>query len=104
MTPPLPQKKARAYSLAFMLLILAIITYWNVWWPGVLLAIGLPSALKQGLMKKYADMSVSLIVFVGSFIAVQFGMGGKIIAAILLFSGSLYVFIKELMAEKKKEL
>jgi predicted membrane protein len=102
---PFPQRKARACSLALTLVILAIITFWNLWWPGILLAIGLPSALRQGLMKHTTDMVATLIVFVGSFVVVlAAGMSGKVTAAILLFAGSLYVFFKEMKAEKKKEL
>ncbi len=99
---PFTEKKAKAWSLALLLFILAIITYWNFWWPGVMLAIGLPKALKHGLMKKFTEMSIYLVVFVGIFITVQMGMGGRIIAALLLFFGSLYHFIKDFKEEKKQ--
>jgi hypothetical protein len=101
---PLSQKKARAFSLALFLLLLAAITYLDAWWPGIMLAIGLPIALRQGLVGKYTDMAITLVIFLGVFISVHFGLNGKRVAALLLFGGGLWLFFKEMAEEKKKEL
>jgi len=89
------RRKAQSLALALFLTGLAIITYTKYWWPGIALAIGVPLAVKQYLLDKKFDMIVTLVVFVGVFITVQFNIKWEIVLPVLFTLGGLYVFFKE---------
>lgn len=97
------RRKASSLSLALFLIGLAIITYFKFWWPGIMLAIGLPIATRQYLLGKRFDMVVSLIVFLGAFITVQFNIKWDIVLPVLFTIGGLYVFFKEFFGPKEVE-
>jgi len=98
--PVMSRKKAHSLSFALFLIGLAIITYIKYWWPGIMLAIGIPIALRQYLIGKRFDMIISLIVFLGVFITVQFKIKWNIVLPVLFTLGGLYVFFKELFAKE----
>jgi hypothetical protein len=98
--PLMSQKRAKALSLALFLIGLAIITFLQLWWPGIMLAVGLPLALQQYLLGKLYDMCVSLFVFVGVFITVQFDISWQILLPVLFTLGAIYVFFREFLEEK----
>lgn len=101
--PIMSHRKAHSLSFALFLIGLAIITYFKYWWPGIMLTIGLPIALRQYLLGKRFDMSISLIVFLGAFITVQFNIKWEIVLPVLFTLGGLYVFFKEFFGPKEEE-
>lgn len=111
MTQAIMSKKgAHALTFALFLLGIAFLLFIKAaWWPTIMLAIGLPLALRQYLLGKRYDMTVSLIVFVGIFITVRFNIAWEHILPVLLTIGALYIFLKEFIApednceEKNKE-
>ena len=101
--PIMSKRKAHSLSFVVFLIGLAIMTYFKYWWPGIMLAVGLPIALRQYLLGKRFDMIVSLIVFIGAFITVQFKIKWEIILPVLFTIGGLYVFFKEFFGPKENE-
>jgi len=101
--PIMSKRKAQSLSFALFLIGLAIITYLKYWWPGIMLAIGIPLALKQYLQGKIFDVIVSLIVFIGVFITVQFNIKWEIVLPVLFTLGGIYVFFKEFFGPKDIE-
>lgn len=96
MTRPLvSKKKAKAYSLALFLVGLAIISYFRHWWPGIMLVIGIPLALRQYLVGRSYDMGVTLFVFIGVYITVEFNISWEILLPILFTIGGIYIFFRE---------
>jgi predicted membrane protein len=93
--PIMSPKKAQALSLALFLVGLAILTYINSWWPAITLVVGLPIALRQYLVGKIFDMIISLIVFLGIFITVQFHVKWDILLPLFFAIGGVYIFSKE---------
>lgn len=93
--PITSKKKAQAISTALFLLSLAVLIITNAWWPGIMLAIGLALALKQYLLGRIYDMGISLLVFVGTFVTVQFDISWKILLPALFAMGAVYVLIRE---------
>ena len=89
--PIMSKRKAQSLSFALFLIGLALITYFKYWWPGIMLTIGIPMALRQYLLGKRFDMIVSLIVFIGVFITVQFSIQWEIVLPVLFTLGGLYV-------------
>lgn len=109
--PITSRKKAQALSTALFLIGMASLIFVDVWWPGIMLIIGLPLALRQYLLGRNYDMMVTLFVFVGTFVSVQFDISWRIFLPILFTLGALYVLFREFLGpdetteeEKEEEL
>jgi hypothetical protein len=98
------KKRAKAVSVALFLVGLAIITYLDAWWPGIMLAIGIPLALRQYLLGRQYDMGVSLFVFVGVFVTVQFDISWEILLPVLFALGGIYILFREFLESKEEPL
>lgn len=106
--PLTSKKKAQAYSTALFLVGLAALIVTDEWWPGIMLALGLPLALRQYLLGRTYDTMVTLLVFVGTFITVQFDISWRVFLPILFTLGALYILFREFlgpdeMTEEEKE-
>lgn len=100
MKHPLTHKKrAQAISTAIFFLGLAVIAYMNLWWPGIMLILGISLGAKQFLLGKFYDMGISLLVFVGTFITVQYDISWEIFLPVLFSIGALYVLYQEFTQE-----
>ena len=93
--PITSKKKAQALSTALFLVGLATLIFTEGWWPGIMLIVGLPLALRQFLLGRTYDMMVTLLVFVGTFITVQFDISWKIFLPILFTLGAIYILFRE---------
>jgi hypothetical protein len=109
--PITSRKKAQALSTALFLVGLATLIFVDVWWPGIMLIIGLPLALRQYLLGRNYDMMVTLFVFVGTYVSVQFDISWRIFLPILFTLGALYILFREFLGpdetteeEKEEEL
>lgn len=91
------KKKAQALSTALFLIGIAILVVTEVWWPGIMLAVGLPIALRQYLLGRTYDMCISLLVFLGTFITVQFDITWRVFLPILFTIGAIYILFREFM-------
>ncbi len=101
--PLLSRRKAHSLGSCLFLLILAILAYTKYWWPGLLLAFGLSMALRQYLLGKRFDMFISLFVFLGAYITVQFKIAWEVILPVIFLLGALYVFLKEFIGPKERD-
>lgn len=99
--PITSKKRAKAVSLALFLIGLAAITYVRQWWPGIMLVVGLPLAVRQYLLGRRYDMAVSLFVFVGVFVTVQFNISWEILLPVLFTLGGIYIFFREFLESKE---
>lgn len=88
-------KRAQAISTAIFLIGLAIIAYGNFWWPGIMLILGISVGLKQFILGQIYDMCVTLLVFVGTFVTVEYDISWEIFLPVLFSLGALYVLYKE---------
>lgn len=98
------KKRAKALSVALFLVGLAIITYLHAWWPGIMLAVGIPLALRQYLLGRHYDMGVSLFVFIGVFVTVQFNISWEILLPVLFALGGIYILFREFLESKEEPL
>jgi hypothetical protein len=89
--------KRRTSSLtgALFFLGLAAISFTGFWWPGIMLVIGLPLALRQYLTERKGDMILSLFVFGGIFISAQFHISWEIFLPVLFIIAALYLLARE---------
>ena len=100
----IPRKRAMILSVALFLIGLAIITYLNAWWPGIMLAVGIPLALRQYLLGRQYDMWVSLFVFVGSYVTIQFNVSWEIVLPVLFALGGIYIVVREYLDSTEETL
>lgn len=98
------KKRARVLSVSLFLVGLAIVSYLGAWWPGIMLAIGIPLALRQYLMGRHYDMYVSLFVFIGVFVTVQFNISWEILLPVLFALGGVYLLFRELVESSPEPL
>jgi hypothetical protein len=94
--PLISRKKAQSFYTVLFLLGIAILIYTDAWWPGIMLVIGIPLALRQYLLGRRYDMMISLLVFVGTFITVQYDISWRIFLPVLFTLGAIYVLVREL--------
>lgn len=97
------RKTASVLSFVLFLVGIGIITYTEFWWPGIMVVIGLPLALKQYLTGRKYDMFISLFVFLGVFITVQFNIPWKYLLPTIFTVGGLYILFKEFMMTSPSE-
>lgn len=102
------KKRAKAIASALFFIGLAIIMYLDAWWPGIMIVIGIPLALKQFLEGRHHDTLLTLAVFVGFFIIAQFNISWKILLPILFIMAAVYILCKEwveskLISEEERE-
>lgn len=98
------RKRAKALSVALFLIGLAIVSYLQAWWPGIMLAVGIPLALRQYLLGRHYDMIVSLFVFIGVFVTVQFDISWEILLPVLFALGGVYILFREYLESKEETL
>jgi predicted membrane protein len=101
--PKVSKKKAAGISFAVFLIILAIITLTEYWWPGIMLLIGIPLAIKQFLNGRKYDMFITLFVFLGVFVTVQFQIPWKYLLPVIFTIGGIYILFKELFMRADTE-
>ena len=95
--PYVSKKKAHTISTAIFLLGLAFLIFTDDWWPGIMLAVGIPIAVRQYLLGRHYDMGVTLLVFVGTFVTVQFDISWRVFLPILFTIGAIYILLRELL-------
>ena len=88
--------KATSISTGIFLLGLAVIAYYDEWWPFIMLPIGISLALRQVLLKKFYDALISLIVFVGIFVTFYYNLSWL---PVLFVIAGLYVLFCALQTE-----
>lgn len=91
------KKRAKTISVALFLIGLAVITYFGAWWPGIMIAVGIPLAVRQYLLGRRYDMGISLFVFIGVFVTVQFDISWEILLPVLFATGGVYILFREFL-------
>jgi len=89
------RNKAKTISIAVFLVALAIVSYTGNWWPGIMLAIGFPLALKQYLLGHKYDVLITLLVFIGVFFSVNQQLFLPVLLPVLFTLGGIYVFCRD---------
>ncbi len=101
--PIVSPKKAQAIFTALILVGFAILAITEVWWPGIMLVIGIPLAIRQYLLQRPYDMCITLLVFIGTFITVEYDLSWRIFLPILFCLGALYILIREFIAPENDD-
>lgn len=94
------KKRAKAIALGLFLVGLAIVTFTKSWWPGVMPMVGIPLAVRQYLLGRNYDAAISLFVFLGVFVTVQFSISWEVFLPVLFVLGGIYIFFREYIESK----
>jgi predicted membrane protein len=95
MHPLTSKRRAKKICIPLFLVCLAIVSYTGQWWPSIMLAIGLPLALKQYLLGKTYDVLITLVVFIGVFVSVHFEFSWPVLVPVLFTLGGIYIFCRD---------
>jgi len=98
--PLILRKRAKIVALICFFVALALITYLGNWWPGVMLVVGIPLAIWQYLQGRHYDMVITLFVFIGTFVTVQWEINWQIFLPILFSIGGIYIIFREWIESK----
>ena len=92
--------RAKGFSIATFLLGLGIIAITNNWWPATMLVIGISLAVRQLFLRKYYEMCVSLIVFVGIYIVEAWDLPWQTLLPVIFFTSALFILTREYVDSK----
>ena len=95
--PKVSQRRAKTLATSLFLIGLAIASLTNSWWPGIMLVIGIPLALRQYLLGHVYDASLSIAVFCGAFFFANFDISWQVILPIVFMIAALYILIQEFL-------
>lgn len=98
------RRRIKALTTALFLVGLAILSYLQTWWPAIMLVVGIPLALRQYFLGRHYDMGISLFVFLGVFITVQFNISWQVLLPVLFAIGGLYVLFREYLESRTETL
>ena len=101
--PFVSERRAKALSSALFLFGLAIVSFMNSWWPDLMLVIGIPFAMRQALLGRFYDMTISLVLFIGVFLTAQFDVSWEVLLPVVFSVGALYVLAREFFESKMPE-
>ncbi len=68
-----------------------------------MLAIGIPFAMRQALLGRFYDMTISLVLFLGVFFTAQFDVSWEVLLPVVFTVGALYVLAREFFESKMQE-
>jgi hypothetical protein len=103
MHPITSQKKAKNIAAATFLVALIIVSFTGQWWPGLLLATGIPLAIRHYLLGQRYDVLMILIVFVGAFVSTSYEFSSPVILPVLFILGAIYLLCRDLIEEHPLE-
>ena|SRR3990167_8377827 len=95
--PLVSRKKAKLLAFLAFLVGLFLVSLTGNWWPGIMLAIGIPLSIKQYLIGKNYDTGITLFVFLGVFVSVSFDIEWKILLPVLFTIGGIYIFYRDVL-------
>lgn len=89
------QNRINTLTLVLFLLGLAILAFTDQWWPGIMLIIGIPLAIRQFCAGNTRSMAITVIVFGGIFILQIFPVPTRNILPVLLLLAAIYLLLRE---------
>ncbi len=99
--PRTSRRRASAFSSALFFIGLAIVALTSTWWPGIMLVIGIPLALRQFLLGHTYDMLLSLAVFIGVFITAFFDVTWDILLFVIFVIAAIYIVLREFQESRE---
>lgn len=94
-------EKANALSLGLFLIGIAILYLIGSWWPGILLAIGIPYAIRNYIKGRIYDSLFIFVIFTLAFLVAFLQIPTEVLIPIVLFIIGLHIIFREYGREKE---
>ena len=94
--PKISKRRSEILALGIFLIGLAVISYWQFWWPGIMVVLGITFLVKQYLRGRYYDMFITSFVFGG--ITLFYGelIEWDLLLPVLFALGGIYIIFREI--------
>lgn len=89
------KRKASAISTAMLLVLLAVNSLTNNWWPYIYITIGAPLFARQYLLGRTYDSIISLTIFGGLFLVSQFEIDWSVILPVVFIVSAVMILFRE---------
>jgi hypothetical protein len=99
----LSQRKAKGLAFSLMFIGFAILAAFGMWWPGILLAVGIPLSIRNFLIGRLYQAFISLVVFVGIFLSEYFEYTYRYFATVAFGLAAVYFFANEFIGPADAE-
>lgn len=100
--PKVSHRKANSISIGLFFIGLGVLTFTRVFWPWILLAIGVAIVVRQYLRGQRYDMFVSTIIFGGGFVIATFEVLWASLFGVLFTIGGIYLIFREYFVAKER--
>lgn len=91
------RRRAHALSTSLFFVGLAIVSMLGTWWPGMMLVIGIPMAIRQFLMGRSRDAITTLFIFGGIFAFSSYDLSWDILLPILFIVSAFWILGREFL-------
>lgn len=93
-------KRAKGFSLAAFLIGLGMMSLMDAWWPWFMLVLGISLALRQLLLRKFYEMTISLVIFSSVFAIEFWQFPWQVFGPVVLFTAALFILTREYVDAK----
>ena len=100
--PKTSKRRAEATFTGLFLISLAILIFTNSIWPGILLAVGGPLALKQFLRGRPYDAGLTLTIFGGLFVFTAIQWDWSLVAPVVLTLAGIFTLFREYFTPRRR--
>ncbi len=100
--PKVSHRKANSISIGLFFIGLGAITFSRVFWPWILLVIGIPILIRQYLRGQRYDMLVSAVIFGGGFLVATFDFLWASLLGVLFTLAGIYLIFREYFVSKDR--
>ncbi|PCI78246.1 hypothetical protein COB21_01045 [Candidatus Aerophobetes bacterium] len=95
------RKRASKIYIALLLVGIAILLITNSWWPTILLVVGTALGVKQALVGKRKDATLTFIVFYGFFFVQFIHLAWQILVPSIMIITAFYIVAKEWIEDRR---
>ncbi len=100
--PQTSKRRAEATFTGLFLITLAVLLITNTIWPGILLAVGIPMALKQWMRGRVYDAFLSIVIFGGLFALAIVNWDWSLVAPVVLTIAGIYILFREYFTSRQR--
>ena len=97
----LSSKKANSFSLFTFLLGLGFLGIKQVWWPEIVIVLGLGLVVKQLVLRKFYDAFLATFLFLGVFFTQKYETFPQVLLPVVFFTGALFIALREYIDAKQ---
>lgn len=95
-------KRAKALSAAIFFIGLAIVSVYGVWWPNIMLVIGISLVCRHIFLGQAHDAFLNFIIFFGVYFAYRFQIRPSFFWPTVFVIAAIYILSREFLLERER--